>query len=207
MRKEDIIWKFQLKSGHFGFIIPEDRAYWGWDFYVDKKYFNGAEDEQKVRAREIPGGRWKKPEAKILEVLTRKPINKKAEVLKQVEGIYSGGDGNFWFIDVPGQEKWFFVYGKKKNGACDGDKVKADIIMFKWKQEAIVTDILSSDDEIQEWIFKDNDRFGFVLWENGSPDIFIAWSRKWGAQDGDRVSVKIIKQWAKNPEGLILDVF
>jgi len=127
-------------------------------------------------------------------------------VLKIVEGIYSGWDGNFWFIDVEGQTQGYFVYGKKKNWAQDWDKVQAEVVEFKGKDEAIVIKILWQEEELLEWVFKDNDRFGFVLPDDRSSDIFIAGSRKWEAQDRDRVEVKIIKRGGKNPEGIITKV-
>jgi len=127
-------------------------------------------------------------------------------VIKVVEGIYSGWDGNFWFVDVPWQEKWFFVYGKKKNGARDGDKVRAEIVKYNGKEEAIVVKIFEQEEEILEWVYTDNDRFGFVLPDDRSDDVFIAGSRKWEAQHRDRVKVKIIKRWGKNPEWLIIEI-
>ncbi len=85
----------------------------------------------------------------------------------------------YWFIDVEGEEKEYFVYGKKKYYAKDWDKVKAKIVMFNWKQEAIVTEILDQQEEVLEWVFKDNDRFWFVLPDDRSWDMFITGLRKW----------------------------
>jgi exoribonuclease R len=206
MKKEVIIWKFQSKAEHFGFVIPEERAYWGGDFFVNKDNFNGAKDGDKVEARELLNSKWKKPEAKILSVIGWKKKVEKKPVLKVVEWIYSWWDGNFWFVDVEWQEQGYFVYGKKKNGAEDGDRVKAEVVDFKWKEEAIVIEVLGQETETLEWVFKDNDRFGFVIPDDKSWDIFIAGSRKWEAQDRDRVEVKIIKRWGKNPEWLITKV-
>lgn len=203
MKKETIIWKFQSKAEHFWFVIPEDRAYWWGDFFVNTTNFNGAKDGDKVEARELVKSKWKKPEAKILKVLSWKKEAAKKEVIKIIEWIYSGGDGNFWFIDIEGNENGYFVYGKKKNGAQDGDRVQAEIVMYNGKKEAIVVKILGQDDELLEWVYKDNEKFWFVLPDNKSWDIFIAGSRKLEAQDGDRVQVKIIKRWGKNPEGVI----
>ena len=113
---------------------------------------------------------------------------------------------NFWFIDIEGQQKWYFVYWNKKAWAIDWDTVKAEIIMFKDKEEAIVIEILSKEDEIKQWVFRDNEKFWFVLSNDDSWDIFIAGSRKWNAQNWDKVEVKIIKRWGKNPEGIIIKV-
>ncbi len=203
MKKETIIWRFQSKTWRFGFVIPDDREYWGWDFFVNKKDFAWASDEDRVEARLTKKSTWKKPEAKILKIFNWKKEEKKISIIKIVEGIYSWWDWNFWFIDVKWEEKWYFVYWKKKNNAEDWDKVKAEIVMFNWKQEAIIIEILNQEEEIIEWIFKDNDKYWFVLPANKSGDIFIAWSRKWWARDSDMVEVRIIKRWWKNPEWVI----
>lgn len=202
MGKENelIFWKFQW-GDKFGFFVPEDRdMFWG-DFYVDKENFGLAEDWDKVEARALKKFKWKKPEAKIITVYGKTAQKNQA---KFVEWVYSGGAGDFGFVDIEGQDKGFFVYWKKKNGAKDGDKVKAEIVDFHWKKEAIIVKILKSEEELVIWRFRDNDRFGFVIPdENKNDDIFIAGSRKNGAKDGDTVEVHIIKRWGKNPEWVI----
>jgi len=200
--KEVIEWKFQ-GGENFGFVIPDDREYYGGDFYVTKSNFNGAVTGNRVKAHQVVNSKGKKPEAKIVEVISKR---KKVEKQEFVEGIYSGGDGNFWFIDVPGQEKGYFVYGLKKNGARDGDKVRAELVDFKGKKEAIVVDILEKELELVEWTYQDANRFGFVIQDDKKEDIFIAGSRKNNAKDGDRVTCEIIKRGWKNPEGVIREI-
>lgn len=195
-------WKFQGWDS-FGFFIPDEREYYGWDFYVAKSNFNWAVDWDKVEARELKVSKGKKPEAKIIEVKWKK-VQKKT---KFVEGIYSGWDWNFGFIDVEGLEKGYFVYWAKKNWARDWDKVKAELVEFKWKMEAVVVKVFETESEITEWRFQDRDRFGFVISdENNAEDIFIAWSRKNWARDGDLVEVKIIKRGGKNPEWVVVKI-
>lgn len=210
MRKEVIEGVFQAKAAHFGFVIPDERESWGGDFFVKKENFNGAKDGDRVEARALEKYDGKKPEAKILQIITGKkfanPKKTEKEVLKVIEGIYSGGDGNFGFIDTEWQESGVFVYGRKKNGAKDGDKVRAEVKDYNGKEEAIIIEIISEETEVLMGVYKDNDRFGFVLPDDKSGDIFIAWSRKGEAKDGDKVEVKIIKRWGKNPEGLIVNI-
>lgn len=203
MNMENLIkWKFQ-KNAHFGFVIPEERVDFGWDFFIHKDNINGAEDGDNVECRPLKKYKGKKPEAKIINILNGKAAQRANSVKKIIEGIYSGGDGNFGFIDIQGQEKWFFVYGNKRNWARDWDNVRAEIIEFKWKDEAIVIEVLSSSEEILVGEYRDNGRFWFVLPEDNSGDIFIAgWRKNW-AEDGDEVEVKIIKRGGKNPEGVI----
>lgn len=204
-RPIEIIWKFQCKTWNFGFVIPENRADWGGDFFVHQKNFAGAADGDKVRAQILERISGKKPEAKILEVLTGKAKPQK-ETLKVVEGVFSWGNGDFGFVDVAGEEDGYFCYGLKKNGASDGDRVRAEIKMYNGKQEAIVVEVLSSQGQVLTGIYADNDRFGFVKPDDKSQDIFIAWSRKAEAINGDKVEVKIVKQGGRRPEGVIVKV-
>ena len=195
--------KFQ-GGDQFGFFIPENRDDFGWDFYVSKENFGLAQDWDKVEARELKKFNGKKPEAKIITAYGRTPQKNQA---KLVEWIYSGWDGNFGFIDVEGNDKWFFVYGLKKNWAKDGDKVKAEIVDFKWKKEAIVVKIFESEDELVVWIFQDRDNFGFVIPDKSNKnDVFIAGSRKNWAKDGETVEAKIIKRGGKNAEWVIVRI-
>lgn len=195
--------KFQ-RYAHFGFVIPEHRSDYGGDFFINKENFKDAEDGDKVEIRPLKKYKGKKPEAKIINVLNGQKQARK--IIEVIEWVYSWGDGNFGFIDVVGLEKGYFVYGKKKNGARDWDRVKAEIIDFKWKKEAVVVDVLDSEEVLKEGLYKDHGRFGFVLPEDESGDIFIAGGRKNEAEDGDKVLVKIIKQIWKNPEGLIMEI-
>lgn len=196
------IFKWKLKKySHYGFIIPDDREYYGGDFYVSSVNVEWYEDGDNVEARILSKQKGKKPEAKIIKKLWG--VQKKEEV-KIVEWVYSGWDGNFWFVDVPGQEKGYFVFEKYKWWAEDGDRVKAEIVTFNWKKEAHVLEILWSEKETLEWVFTDNDKFWFVKPDDKSEDIFIAGSRKGNAKDGDKVKVQIIKMWKRRREGKII---
>ena len=204
MRKPiEIVWKFQCKKWDFGFVIPDERAEWGWDFFVHQKHFAGAQDGNRVRAEIMDRVSGKKPEAKIIEVLSwsaKKPLR---EVLEVVEWVFSGGSGDFGFVDVPGREEGYFCYGLKKNGAKDGDKVRAEIKKYNGKPEAIVIDILGETGEIFEGIYSDNTSFGFVKVWGDTPDIFIPGSKSKDAKTGDKVKVRVIKQWGRRPEGVV----
>ena len=206
---EDLVRGKLQKNAHFGFVIPDDREEHGGDYFIHADNMKDAEDGNIVDCRPLKNYKGKKPEAKIITVISGRAAQKAASakqnnaVKKIVEGIYSGGDGNFGFIDIEGQDKGFFVYGNKRNGARDGDQVKAEIIEFKWKDEAIVIEVLGGSEEMLIGEYRDNVKFGFVLPNDNSGDIFIAGSRKNGAIDGDEVEVKIIKRNGKNPEGVI----
>lgn len=189
------------KYSHYGFIIPDERDHFGGDFYVASANIEGYEDGDNVEARILTKQKGKKPEAKIMRKLGW--VQKK-EVPKIVEWVYSGWDGNFWFVDVPGIEKWFFVFEKYKNGARDGDAVKAEVVSFNGKKEAKILEVLHTEKEVLEWIFTDNDKFWFVKPNDKSEDIFIAGSRKNGAKTGDVVKVQIIKMGVRRREGVVV---
>ena len=208
-KPQRILGKFQCKKWDFWFFIPDDRTDWGGDFFVHNKHFNGAKDGQRVAAETMDRVSGKKPEARIMEVFGNRKaeIAKKYDPIKVVEWVFSGGNGDFWFVDVQGREEWYFCYGLKKNGAKDGDRVRADIKKYNGKQEAIVIAILEAEeDEMVQGIYSDNDKFGFVKIAWQKEDIFIAGSRKAEAVDGDSVEVKIIKKWGRRSEGIIIKV-
>lgn len=206
-KKIRILGKFQCKKWDFWFIIPDDRAGWGWDFFVHAKNFSWAKDGDRVAGEILERYSGKKPEAKVVEIFSKKEISaKKYEALKQIEGIYSSGRGDFWFVDVPGEEDGYFVYGLKKNGAKDGDRVRADVKKYNGKLEAIVTEVLQWENEVLSWKYSDNDTFGFVKIQGEKEDVFIAWSRKGEAVDGDMVEVEIVKRWWRRPEWKIIKI-
>ncbi len=205
MKAEIITGKLQCTE-KFGFLIPDDRDYYGGDFYVHKTDYNGAENGDIVEGTEIMNPKGKKPEAKITRIIKWIHAEKKAPAKEVVEWVYSAGAGDFGFVDIPGQEKGFFCYGNKKSGAKDGDRVRANIVDYRGKKEAIVVEILDNDEALIEWTYKDNDRFGFVLPDDGSDDIFIAGHRKLWARDGEKVKVVIVESQGKNREGIIREV-
>lgn len=207
-KKITLLWKFQCKKWDFWFVIPDERSNWGGDFFVNKKNFAGAEDGNRVRAEVLERQSGKKPEVKIIEVFGKKEENstKKYEVLKQIEGIYSGGSGDFGFVDVEGEQQGYFVYGLKKNGAKDGDRVKADVKNYNGKQEAVITEILWNQWEVLEWVYSDNENFGFVKVKGRKDDIFIPGSKKQEAKSWDAVRVRIVKQGGRRAEGIIEEI-
>lgn len=201
-----ILGKFQCKKWDFWFVIPDDRADWGGDFFVHQKNFWGAIDGQRVAAEIMERSSGKKPEVKIIEVFgTKKQEEAKKYVPHAiVEWIYSGWQGDFWFVDVPGKEEWYFCYGLKKNGAKDGDKVRAEIKKYNGKDEAVVLEIIEpSNLGYITGIYSDMDGFGFVKPQDKSQDIFISGGRKADAKEGDTVEVRIIKTWGRRREGMI----
>jgi len=206
MKKVIVEWKFQCKKWDFGFVIPENRSEWGGDFFVHQKNFSGARDNDRVKAEVLDRVSGKKPEAKIIEVIWKKPESKVRETLEVVEWVFSSGSWDFWFVDVPGREEGYFCYGLKKNGAQDGDTVKAEIKKYNGKKEAIVVEILWKSWEVLEGIFSDNTSFWFVKVGWWKPDIFVPWWKTLEAKTGDKVSVRVIKTSGRRPEWVIEEI-
>lgn len=203
---EIIIWKFQ-QYPNYAFLIPDDREYYGWDFFINKSWFGWAKDGDRVEWQLLEKTKWKKPEVKIIKILENISKWKKSRTDKTIEWIYSGWEWNFGFVDIEWESKWYFVYWHKRNWAVDWDKVVAEIKLYNWKEEAIVLEILPRQEEkVIVWKYRDNDKFGFVLPDDKSGDIFIPWARKNWAKEWDRVECVIIKKWWKNPEWKIKSV-
>lgn len=207
---EKVVWKFQWGK-NFGFLIPDDRESYGWDFYVNSRNFNEAVDWDIVVWSILTKTKWKKPEVKIIEVKWK--TEKKWP--ERIIWIYSEHKWDFWFVDVESEQvnekwwtKWYFVFKKDNGWAKDWDKVEARVKVYKWKKEAVIEKILENDSPLIIWEFKDQWGFWFVIPEKWTfdTDIFIAWAKKMGTQDGDKVWVQIIKTKWRRPEWVIRKV-
>lgn len=190
---------------NFGFFIPDDRDYYGGDFFVSKKHFGWAVNWDKVKAVEIKAT-WKKPEVKIVSIKwTEKTLND--ITIKWTFSFSSEGDWAYIdlvrIIDWKKIDKWYFVHSKNTKWAKSWDQVKAKLQKHKWKLEAIVVKVLDDEREIFTWVYKDNDDFGFVIvkWWN---DIFIP--EKWSnlSEDWEEVQAKIIDKSGRRPVGIII---
>ncbi len=194
---EVILGKMQI-GNNFGFFIPDDRNYYWWDFYVNKKNFWGAKDWDLVKAVEIKS-KWKKPEVKIISVKWSK--NEQNERFE--EGIFSfSPDGNWGFVDVVWWE-WYFIHSKNVGDAKYWDFVKAKIIRKNGKDEWIIVKILKDKFETIEGIYTDTWDFGFVKVKSGS-DIFISKKWKFNAKEKQKVTAKIINKSWRRPEWIII---
>jgi len=127
---------------------------------------------------------------------------------KTLTWIYSQSKtGDFGFVDVPGLEKWFYVFPFNKKDALDWDEVEAEIKVFKWKEEAVIKKIIKRSEKILIWEFEmwKSLKFWFVKLKDPAfrKDIFIPWKFIKKAKNTDIVWVIITKWEGKNPEGKI----
>ncbi|MBO6200796.1 MAG: ribonuclease R [Chryseobacterium sp.] len=117
------------------------------------------------------------------------------------------------YVKVEGMTDDIFVHQKNVKDALQGDKVLLVTYNFKGKKvEGSVAEVLERAKDTFVGIFQqiaDKD-FGFVVFEKRTmnTDMFISKNHFNGAQDGDKVIVKM-REWrpgSKNPEGEIVTV-
>ncbi len=141
---------------------------------------------------------------------------------KTIKWIYSPAKSwDFGFVDVEGQEKWYYVHFFNRKDALPWDEVLAKIKVFKWKEEAVIKKVLKRSEKVFSWVFevakkeiskknkKEYISFGFVKVRdnNFSQDIFIPWKYVRKAKDWDFVWVQIIDWTWKNPKWKIVEIF
>ncbi len=126
-----------------------------------------------------------------------------------IQGIYSQNPNNdFWFIDVPGEDKGYFVFFRNKGSAMDGDEVEAEVKTFKGRKEAIVERVTKRSEKLIIWKVnypKNGNKswwpgFVFVIPKAGWKDIFVPGKFSKKAKDGELVAVNIVKWEWRNPE-------
>lgn len=123
--------------------------------------------------------------------------------------------GDFWFVDVEWEEKWYFVHFRNRFTALDWDTVKAEVSLFRGKEEAKIREIVKRSEQIFSWVFlagKSKNKKWANYWfvrtntANITKDIFIPWKASKNAKNNDVVTVKIIEWESKNPEWKIIEV-
>jgi len=129
-----------------------------------------------------------------------------------ITGIYSQNPNNdFWFIDVPGEEKGYFVFFRNKGTAMDGDEVEAEVRTFKGRKEALIEKVLKRSEKLIIWKVsypKNQNKpgwpgFVFVVPKAGWKDIFIPGKFSKKAEDWALVAVNVVAWEGRNPEGRI----
>ena len=135
--------------------------------------------------------------------------------LPEKEGFLRGeisiGNGNFGFLDIPG-EKSIFIPGNYLNTAMNGDTVLIRILKDSKSpdksREGEVYKIVKRDRDIIVGVFEKSMNFGFVRPKNAPRDIYISKKKTKGAKTGDLVAVKIYF-WGdreKKPEGEVVSI-
>ncbi|WP_027376844.1 ribonuclease R [Kaistella palustris] len=117
------------------------------------------------------------------------------------------------YVNVEGMDDDIFVHSKNVKDALQGDKVLIVTYNFKGKKiEGSVLEVLERkrDEFVGTFQLIKHKDFGFVVSDKKSmnTDIFVPRGKIGGAQDGDKVVVKMTdwKAGEKNPEGEIIKV-
>ncbi len=137
---------------------------------------------------------------------------------RTITWIYSPAkSGDFWFVDVEGEQKGYYVHLFNKKNALPWDKVLSEIKTFRWKDEAVIVKILERSDKIFIWNFQAWKKniwwkwyaFWFVVIRDQSfkIDVFVPGKYIKHAKNWDLVWIKI-KSWEnqKNPKWEIVEV-
>ncbi len=117
------------------------------------------------------------------------------------------------YVKVEGINDDIFIHQKNVKDALQGDKVLIVTYNFKGKKlEGSVVEVLERAREnfVGTFQYVEHKDFGFVVFDKKTinTDMFISKNHFNGAQDGDKVVVKMLdwKSGSKNPEGEIVTV-
>ena len=128
-------------------------------------------------------------------------------------GIIDFNQAGNAYVKVVGSDEDVFIHSKNVKDALQGDTVLIVTYKFKGKKtEGSVLEVMERkrDQFVGTFQFIKHKDFGFVVGDKKhiNTDIFIPQGKIGGAQDGDKVVVKMIdwKAGEKNPEGEIIKV-
>ncbi|MFQ3576618.1 MAG: ribonuclease R [Cytophagales bacterium] len=134
--------------------------------------------------------------------------------MEELFGTVDMVNPRFGYVICEGREQDILVDNRQMNGALDGDKVKVLIYARKKKRdkhpEGEVVEIIERKRDKFVGKIQISPRFAFVVADSKKMhyDIFVHSSQTKGAQNGQKVLVKITK-WPENgksPEGVVEEV-
>ena len=133
---------------------------------------------------------------------------------KNLTGTFVGNARGFGFVEVEGQSEDIFIPAAYVNGAFHHDIVRVKVSPSKNKegrrQEGMILKILQRGTKTLVGTFQKNKSFGFVVPDDDhfGKDIFISKKHTNDAEDGDKVTVKILEYGSekKKPEGEVLEI-
>lgn len=151
--------------------------------------------------------------AEGLVIRTRRKRYGAAVNMGCVKGRFIGNERGFGFVETEGEERDVFIPAGSAGGAVHNDTVLAKIVVKETEDrrcEGEVVRVLKRGAEAIAGVFEKNGSFGFVVPDEKKipVDIFIPADQINGAQNDDRVVVKITR-WEsnkRNPEGMVAEV-
>ena len=136
-----------------------------------------------------------------------------------LEGRFSATGHGYGFVSVDGLEDDFFISEKNTGTALDGDRVRIEPYEVSRRRrsggaksrEAVVTDIIErATDTFVGTYDATKDLYGFVIPDSArlGRDIFIPGEYSMGAQDGNKVVVKLTSfgDARMNPQGKVIEI-
>lgn len=143
----------------------------------------------------------------------RKPGKKKPKSFDEYKGVLEITRSGMGFVVVPGLEADILVRPNDFNTALHGDTVRVDVNPEKSgkRMQGVVTDVLERKqlDFIGRIEMSKGFAFAVIEGDKKMPDIFIPQAAFNGAEDKDRVVVRI-KEWEmdtkKRPVGEVVDI-
>jgi ribonuclease R len=203
---------FQARE-NFWFVVPSDKSLHSGDFFIAGPNMNWATNWDLVEV-EVMDKKWgKSKEAKIIWILKVSTDHKTNE--NNIIWVYTQGNGDFGFVDVETEtetgksKKWYYVHGRNKSTAMNGDMVEASVKVFKWKEEAEIVRVIERKKGLVVGTYQvGRESFWFVVPKNDNikNDIFVASTNAMWAHNWDIVWVEITKFGKKNPEGVIKEI-
>lgn len=142
----------------------------------------------------------------------RNTRNKRKVKTEKIVGVLEKTRSGFGFVR---REEGGDIFIARSNmyGAMHGDTVQADLLpecLQTRNREGVITRVLERGTKEVVGTFQKNKRFGFVVSDNqrNNDDIFVKKSDFRGAQNGDKVVVKITKYPEKNisAEGKVTEI-
>lgn len=127
-------------------------------------------------------------------------------------GKYIATKSEFGFVALDGTDEEYFISGKDRNTAFDGDIVEIEPYSYSSgkRKEARITDIIERTKKTLVGVFRRSDSFGFVLPDSVlmNEDVYIPKSNFNGAKDNDKVVIEIVHYGGrgKKPEGKVIEV-
>ena len=134
---------------------------------------------------------------------------------KKYEGVFTSHADGYGFVTVEGKTDDYFVPRDKTMGAMQGDVVSIKLLPGSKgkRQEAEVSKIIThAIEELVGTFEKSGKGYGFVVPDNIKidTDIFVDLKNSKGAEEGDKVVVRIDKypeaKSNKSPEGTVVEI-
>ena len=116
--------------------------------------------------------------------------------------IYRQSWDFFGFVDtidpITEEKVWYYVHDRNKDQALDGDEVSFYTKEFKWKKEAVITDITKRSSDNIVWVLEIHNEFGFVVPEKNIYKKELYFRKNLKFKKYIFICFKLMKKWILN---------